>query len=72
MKEIMYYMCEVCNTEYDNKQKATDCEQHHKQIKKIIKCKYTAKSNDNTGLPSCIIVEFNNEEKASYIRCHTK
>ena len=37
MKEIKHYVCEICHTEYNERQKAIDCEKKH--------CKPMAKKN---------------------------
>ena len=68
MKEVKHYICEICHTEYADKGKAIDCEKNHKKIKKIDSCVYNAKGMDNTGLPSTIMVEFEDGTKAKFSR----
>lgn len=68
MKEIKHYVCEICGTEYKEETRATECEKNHKKPKKIESCRFNPKSSDNTGLPSSIMVKFDNGEVVKYSR----
>lgn len=68
MKEIKHYVCEICGTEYKEKLRATDCEKNHKKPKKIKSCKYNPKSSDNTGLPSSVMIEFDDGTEVKFSR----
>ena len=68
MKEIKHYICEICGTEYKEEARAVECEKNHKKPKKIAQCNYTAKSFDNTGLPSSVLIKFDSGEEVKYSR----
>ena len=58
MKEVKHYICEICNTEYNNKLKATECEKSHKKAAKIKDTMYLSKGQNLKGYPHKIEVEF--------------
>ena len=35
VKEVKHYICEICNTEYNNKCSCEQCEKSHKKIAKV-------------------------------------
>lgn len=39
MKEVKHYICEVCGTEYSDKNKAQECEKNHKKYTEIVGAK---------------------------------
>lgn len=58
MKEVKHYICEICNTEYNDKTKATECEKSHKKAVKIKDTRYLSKGQNAKGYPQKIEVEF--------------
>lgn len=68
MKEVKYYICEVCGTEYNDKKKCTDCEKRHKKPMKIVSARYVSISNNYLGIPSKIEVEMDDGSKFEYKR----
>lgn len=68
MKTSTRYQCEVCGTEYSDKNKCKQCEENHKKNLKIIGKKYVSFKGDNTGYPTRIEVEFENGEFVTYKR----
>lgn len=66
MKEIKLYTCEICNTNYSDKNKCKECEKNHKMPVKIEKCKYLSYKSNVTGLPTKITVMFDNGESKTY------
>lgn len=67
MKEQKMYVCEFCNTQYENKNDALKCEQNHKTPKKVKELRYReAKDAPDGGYPSRIQIEFNNGKTVWY------
>lgn len=59
MKEKKLYTCDICNTDYADKQKATECEKNHKLLEKAtIVGKYKAIKQFPNGEPYKIQVKF--------------
>ena len=53
MKERLYYVCEICGTEYSTKEKAEECEASHEKNVKVTKFEYVY----NKAMPKCVHVE---------------
>ena len=59
MKEVKHYMCEICGTEYAEKNMAEDCEKCHKRPELISHIRYLSKSQNGSGYPVAITVRMN-------------
>ncbi len=57
MKEIKHYVCEICHTEYNEKQKAIDCERKHCKPLEILGAKYLSLAQNMKGYPTSISVK---------------
>ena len=68
MKELTKYKCDYCNTEYKNKSDAQQCEDNHKTKAVIIKSHYLNYSQDKSGYPQKIFIEFENGKVIEYKR----
>lgn len=68
MKKVEHYVCEFCNTEYTDKEKAEECEKGHHKPVKISKCKYISYRNDHTGVPFNVFIEMDNGKTYRYKR----
>ena len=68
MKEVKHYVCEVCGTEYSDKEKCKVCESSHKKIKAIISAKYYSFSQNHKGYPSSVVVEMDDGKQIVYKR----
>lgn len=68
MKEVKHYICEVCNTEYNEKSKAEDCEKGHIFPKSIKNKRYLPMKNNNKGYPISIDVLMENGDVVTYKR----
>lgn len=68
MKEVKHYICELCNTEYSDKNKAQECEKNHKKYTEIVGAKYLSKGQDLKGYPVKIDVKFSDGEIITYHR----
>lgn len=56
MKEKKLYVCELCGTEYADKEKAEACETGHKGKLEIVRAKYKSIGNVPDGYPVKITV----------------
>lgn len=68
MKEVKHYVCEVCGTEYNDKQRCQECEKNHKKIKKITFVKYQSISMNEAGYPISITVEMDDGKEFIFKR----
>ncbi len=68
MKKVEHYICEVCGTEYNEKQKAVDCEKGHHEPKSIVKARYQSVCNDQSGYPDRIDVKMDDGKIVTYKR----
>ena len=68
MKEIKHYICEVCGTEYNDKNKCQQCEKSHCRPIEIIKGKYVGIANNQKGYPVSIIVKMSDGTEQVYKR----
>lgn len=53
MKERIYYVCELCRTEYNTKERAEECEASHEKNVKATKFEYVY----NKEMPKYVKVE---------------
>lgn len=58
MKKVEHYICDVCGTEYAEMAKCEKCEKLHRHPVKITKARYIPFTQDATGFPVTIEVEF--------------
>ena len=68
MKEIKHYVCEICHTEYNERQKAIDCEKKHCKPIKIVGEKYLSLSQNMKGYPTSISVKMTDGTIQTYKR----
>lgn len=68
MKQINLFVCELCGTQYADKQKAKDCEANHKIPEKIESCRYNSKNQNEKGYPLSVSIRFKNGEVVQYRR----
>ncbi|MFI3171741.1 MAG: hypothetical protein R3Y09_06720 [Clostridia bacterium] len=68
MKEKKLYTCEICYEDYNDKEKAIQCEKSHKKAKGISKCSYLSIGHNATGYPNKVVIEFEDGEKIVYSR----
>lgn len=68
-KVITRYYCALCNREFKTRKEATDCEQNHLRIKKVVKNRETYDVNDRKKeYPTDILVELTNGQQIRYYR----
>lgn len=63
MKELKLYVCEVCHTQYAERQRAKNCEKSHVGEPKIVESCY---SSQNNKYPCKLIVEFKDGKRITY------
>ena len=68
MKEVKHYICELCNTEYNEKSKAQSCEKSHIETLAIERCKYLPMHINNSAYPQSISVIMADGKTVTYKR----
>lgn len=68
MKKITRYLCEICGTEYGDKEKAAACEKTHLRPKEIIGLAYHPHTTDSSGCPITIDVKMTDGNVRRYKR----
>ena len=54
MKKIDLYQCEICGTQFKNKEDCEKCEKIHEKELRIIKSHYLPFTRDKSGMPTTI------------------
>ena len=67
-QERKIYVCDFCNTSYNEKSKAEKCESNHKKCKEIVDVRYSPYKSDNTGRPKKICIKFDDGDNEWYSR----
>lgn len=68
MKEKQLWTCELCNTDYNLKEKAKACEDNHKRNFVSIDFKYKPINTLPDGFPNRIILEDKDGKRIEYKR----
>jgi len=68
MKTIEKYLCEVCNTEYADKQQAEACEKNHKKPVKIVDVRFLPMRQNGTGYPVSVTIRMDDGKEVIYKR----
>ena len=72
MKTKTLYTCEICHTDYADKEKALQCEKHHYTKLKIVDMRHlpitVPKMSNREGFPETITVKAENGETMVYKR----
>lgn len=68
MKEVRHYICDICHTEYNDKLSCQNCEKSHKKTGKIVREHYISFTQNKTGYPYKIEVEFEDGAVITYKR----
>ena len=66
MKKLELYVCEICNTQYNEKNKAIECEKSHKIPTGCVGSRYRAMKSNYQGYPDRIKVTFNDGSVIEY------
>lgn len=68
MKEVKHYICELCGTEYKDKESAQRCEKCHKKPIAIIRQRYVSQSQNGAGYPVTLEVQMSDGTFHTYKR----
>lgn len=69
MKAVKLYVCDVCHTQYADKEKAKRCETNHKtKIENVKPYSYKPVTMQSDGYPLKIDIKFSNGEVITYRR----
>nr|DAS60465.1 MAG TPA: C2H2 type zinc-finger protein [Caudoviricetes sp.] len=66
MKELKLYQCELCKTQYADKEEAKRCEQYHVRGLEIDCCSYRGMNETSEKFPVKIWVKSKNGEERMY------
>lgn len=67
-REIKYYMCEICKTQYKDKEKAKACEKSHCLPVGIVDARYLSNAQNEKGYPTTITIEMADGTRQIYKR----
>lgn len=68
MKKVEHYICEICGTEYNDKNKAQTCEKGHCKPIEIVRAHYLSLANNYKGYPNNITVKMADGTEQIYKR----
>ena len=68
MKKLEFYQCEICGTQYNSENKASECEKRHITNFKITNMVFKPISMEASGLPIKIELTAPNGKKIIYRR----
>lgn len=68
MKKVEHFICEVCNTEYKNKEMALKCEKSHKHPRSVMTAKCRPVTACDDGYPDAVTVLFDDGKCVRYKR----
>lgn len=68
MKKVEYYICEVCGTEYREKEKCIRCEKAHKKPEGIAGMDFASITQDSSGYPARVHIAMTDGETITYKR----
>ena len=72
MKKVDHYICEICGTEYAEREKCKQCEKGHKEPKEIINVTHRPVTMDQSGYPETIDLRMSDGETVRYKRLSMK
>lgn len=68
MKEVKQYICDICGTQYKDKEKCKDCESMHHQPVKIDGAVWVFMKSNGSGYPTKVHIKMSNGETITYTR----
>ena len=68
MRKVEHYVCDICWTEYADKEKCRQCEENHREAQEIIHSRYQPINMDKSGYPEVIEVRMSDGKTVEYKR----
>ena len=68
MKKVEHYICEICGTEYKDKNVCKNCESGHHKPLEISGSNWVSMNNNGSGYPTKIHIKMSNGETITYKR----
>ncbi len=68
MKKVKHYICEICGTEYNNKNDCVKCEKGHCKPVSIAVARYISMAQNKSGYPVEICVKMDDGKTVTYKR----
>lgn len=68
MKEVKHWVCEICGTEYKDKDTAENCEKCHKIPIAITNQRYVSKLQNGAGYPVALEIQMSDGTFQTYKR----
>lgn len=56
-REVRFYVCEICQTQYKDRKKAEACEKSHCLALGIVDARYVSNAQNEKGYPTTVTVE---------------
>ena len=66
MKTTTLYTCELCGTQYSDRNTAASCEKNHKKPCEFVSCRYLPMKQNQPGYPTTIKVKMSNGTIVEY------
>ena len=66
MKEIKHYICDICDTEYKDKNSCQRCKKSHIKRLEIVRARYVSINNNAKGYPMSVEIKMPNGEIIRY------
>lgn len=68
MRKVEHYICELCGTEYKEKETCARCEKGHKKPTGISGADFVSIKSDGSGYPARVHIIMDNGETITYKR----
>ncbi len=68
MKKVEHYICELCGTEYKEKEMCTKCEKGHKKPTGITGASFAPITSDGSGYPVRVKIVMSDGKTITYKR----
>lgn len=68
MKKVEHYICDLCRTEYNDKNMCEKCESGHVKPTKIDGATWVSITNNYSGYPTKVRIKMSNGETITYKR----
>ena len=66
MKEVKHFICDICGTEYKDKNACSECERGHYRPLEISGAKFVSMKSNRSGYPTQVRIKMSNGEIITY------